>query len=305
MREFKAPNVWCDATDPAGRPRRQWVTWASSRQAMVDWLKEREWTVHRVRDYDFAAEWQRDAQARTQQLLALAPAASIPAFDSAKWGALKRHLFDLFDGKCAYCDARVTHVDVGDVEHYRPKKRVDGEPSHPGYYWLAYDVSNFLPACALCNRGRGKANHFPVVEGTRARDPNGLPTEQPLLFHPYHDDGVEHFKILRTGQIVGRTDKGRTSVDVYGLKREGLPEERREAMEALKTRAMVMLHLSSLDDVCAELRADIEAGKAPFGVAQTWALAYVVEDFEEETEQIIAERQRAVRRARAGLQLAS
>lgn len=300
---FKVPNVWCDATDPAGRPRLQWVAWASSTEDMQARLEERDWTVHTVRDYDFAADWQQDVAALTQVLLKHAPGSPLPEFDSEKWRDLKRHLFELFDGKCAYCEQRVTTVDYGDVEHYRPKRRVEEEPTHPGYYWLAYDAHNFLPACVLCNRGRGKANHFPVRDGTRATTPAGLAGEEPLLYHPYEHDATTHFEILRTGQIKGRTDVGRTSVEIYGLRRDGLREDRRSAMEAVRNRADVLLQDKTLDAVYAELRADPEEARQPFTTARFWALEHRADDFDAETERLIDARRGASARARFGLPL--
>src|SRR5579872_571430 len=61
--------------------------------------------------------------------------------------------------KCAYCE----RICKADIEHYRPKKAVDEEAQHPGYYWLCYEWSNLLPSCITCNREGSKHNHFPVL----------------------------------------------------------------------------------------------------------------------------------------------
>ena len=89
-----------------------------------------------------------------------------------------------FRGKCAYCEQEIYGDQHVDMEHFRPHSSVsdlnwirvrvvmDGvEIAHPGYYWLAYDWKNLLPACVLCNQqstdrssGRriGKMDRFPV-----------------------------------------------------------------------------------------------------------------------------------------------
>ena len=92
--------------------------------------------------------------------------------------------------KCAYCEYRLSRTDW-DVDHYRPKARVYGRDDHPGYYWLAYEWDNLLPACKHCNqlrsdpptlgnlgrtRGRGKGDKFPpsgrTIPSLLSRRPN-------------------------------------------------------------------------------------------------------------------------------------
>ena len=75
-------------------------------------------------------------------------------------------------GKCAFCEARVDHVAHGDVEHFRPKKGYRQTASDslglPGYYWLAYEWSNLLFSCQICNQ-RHKGNLFPLQTPRIAR----------------------------------------------------------------------------------------------------------------------------------------
>ena len=124
----------------------------------------------------------------------------------------------------------------GDVEHYRPKKRVEEDPAHPGYYWLAYDLENLMPSCQMCNQGRGKKNHFPVRTGTRAYRETAVATEEPLLLNPYKDQLRDFFDFdfdpasgRPTGFVKGKSDRGIESVVIYNLNRPELVEERQEA----------------------------------------------------------------------------
>ena len=164
----------------------------------------------------------------------------------------QRQVFlDLFNGKCAYCEAKIIlDQHKGDVEHYRPKGGVTdendndiliddgngGRRPHPGYYWLAYDWRNLLPSCVACNRpGKtgdrrvGKWNRFPVV-GNHAWTPDGIASEQPLLLNPLleEDDPDKHLVFdPETGRIIGKTDRGKATVAILDLNRDGLYEERR------------------------------------------------------------------------------
>ena len=68
---------------------------------------------------------------------------------------LKKALTVLFHGKCAYCESRYAGSQPMDVEHWRPKGKVEtANGEYPGYYWLAATWANLLPSCIDCNRSR-------------------------------------------------------------------------------------------------------------------------------------------------------
>jgi len=162
-------------------------------------------------------------------------------------------------GKCAYCEEKIEPGQRhGDVEHYRPKAAVrdingqsvmierGGEQvKHPGYYWLAYNYSNLLPSCLACNRRAlnvgtglktGKADLFPTLDGQWASRPDEVNTERPALLNPWlaNDDPAEHLALdIDTGRVIGRTERGRITVELIGLNRDGLPEARKLACEAV------------------------------------------------------------------------
>jgi uncharacterized protein (TIGR02646 family) len=109
-------------------------------------------------------------------------------FDSNVYGSpeIKLRLLQSQDGKCAYCESRVSHIDYGDVEHFRPKAGYNQEHNYPSpqyrdaYFWLAYDWSNLYLACGICNQ-QFKENRFPTVgnlhftaEGTVAKETTAL-----------------------------------------------------------------------------------------------------------------------------------
>jgi len=127
---------------------------------------------------------------------------------------------------------------------------------HPGYFWLAYHWENLFPACQKCNSGDGKQNQFPVANvhafARRSRVAQaGLPDicypepseldyiEQPLLLNPYKDDPTQHLCFGECGTVsaVKKHEgfdslKGRHSIAVYKLRRDGLARDRQRAQKS-------------------------------------------------------------------------
>jgi hypothetical protein len=84
---------------------------------------------------------------------------------SSHWAKLKPWLLALSGGKCWFTEARdiASHLDV---EHFRPKKtarNVKGA-DRDGYWWLAFDYTNFRIAGTVPNRKKG--TWFPLRQGT-------------------------------------------------------------------------------------------------------------------------------------------
>lgn len=75
-------------------------------------------------------------------------------FDRYRSADVKRALDEIFHGKCAYCESFYAKTQPVDVEHYRPKGKVDDAGDHRGYWWLAMDWENLVPSCIDCNRKR-------------------------------------------------------------------------------------------------------------------------------------------------------
>jgi uncharacterized protein (TIGR02646 family) len=151
--------------------------------------------------------------------------------------------------KCAYCESQYDQSSDGDIEHFRPKGRVsEKQPQTPGYYWLANNWDNLLLSCQHCNQrrshqlfgdeflsSRGKVDQFPLMENYThaARYDEGLLGEEPgrLLINPCiaADDPEAQFSYEETTSvIVGKSEKGRRSIEVYALLRPHLVRARNE-----------------------------------------------------------------------------
>ncbi len=229
---WREPNFACSATDLRDR-RRRWITHGHSADEVRERVEARGWIVHAVEPYDFE-RWRRRARNAHAAAEAAYRATGRATFTAGVWGDLKQHLFELFHGKCAYCEARVQHVYHGVVEHYRPRERVAGDASHPGYWWLAYEIANLLPSCGVCNGPDGKWDRFPLAaDERRVREPGPLDGEHPLLLSPYERESPrKHLRFLPRGGVKGRTPRGEETIKVCGLRR--LRNERMAAQEELE-----------------------------------------------------------------------
>jgi len=83
----------------------------------------------------------------------------------------KTHLNPGDQGKCNYCESKGEKMVTLQVEHFRPKAKVDaldnGGIELPGYYWLGLEWTNLLLSCPKCNGKSAKGNRFPI-RGNRA-----------------------------------------------------------------------------------------------------------------------------------------
>ena len=224
-----------------------------------------------------------------------------------------RYLLTLFAGKCAYCETLISSNQPGDVEHFRPKGRVvgddlktvkiehptRGEIEHPGYFWLAYEWSNLLPACADCNRrrlhegeGAGKADRFPV-KGRHATRPEDVATEEPWLIDPTRIDPALHIAFHPDGAVSGLTEEGRRTIELFGLNlREGLKEARRDAFR--NAERFMITHwnyvVTGFAQRVSEDRAhleDIKTGRRPYSAMERLAVRAVNARLKEERDKAL------------------
>lgn len=211
---------------------------------------------------------------------------------------VKQRLEYLFHGKCAYCETVYASQAPVDVEHYRPKGAVEGEPDHPGYWWLAMEWSNLLPSCIDCNRRRkqsvptalddlaqlrkemqtGKKDSFPIAGTRAAAEHADLAAEEPLLLNPASDDPDRYLTFwvrddLASGLVLPKGDaadaavlpgvggvadvareavrgrlsvRGAVSIQVYGLNRLRLVQERARLLQRLRFLESLVVDLGNV-----------------------------------------------------------
>ncbi len=179
-------------------------------------------------------------------------AGTLPSRDI--WGEHKDAFSVAQSGRCGYCDNHIKGNEFGDVDHYRPKGRLDEindpkwdekcERNEPpdvrevfatGYDWLRYDWNNYVYSCELCNR-RFKRCLFPVENGTRTLplDAATFGTENPLLLWCYGSvDPAEHLEFTPIGNIAAKNNSvhGLETIATCGLSRAVLRTARIEKCE--------------------------------------------------------------------------
>ncbi|MCB9846768.1 MAG: hypothetical protein H6811_12380, partial [Phycisphaeraceae bacterium] len=113
----------------------------------------------------------------------------------------------------------------------------------PGYWWRAYDWSNYVVTCFRCN-STWKKCLFPLATGPRTAKPDRGADERALLLDPYVEPGsdadpVRHLRFQDgraapddpaprgvPGQVVGETEEGRETIRSCGLDRPSLVDAR-------------------------------------------------------------------------------
>jgi len=185
-------------------------------------------------------------------------------FKAYKHDTVRDALAHLFGPKCAYCESVYADTSPMEVEHFRPKGEIvmsSGAIIFPGYWWRASTWENLLPSCIDCNRSRwhggvsgpykyGKQNLFPLMEGSvHAVSEDGIANELPLLLDPTVDNPVNHLLFIQRNGLGGKKDsivvpltdeqnnedpRGRMSIEVYGLNRDGLRNTRNRQITHLR-----------------------------------------------------------------------
>lgn len=174
------------------------------------------------------------------------------------WGRFKGKLSEAYYKRCAYCEDFAIGTAPGDVEHYRPKKRIRQlDPQHvgkekehlinitgrkyvdgctTGYWWLAYDWDNYLLACPPCNQ-KWKSDVFPVKGDTNTRNRpliSNHHNEIPLLINPTDTDPDEHLQFQADGTVIGLTEEGWATIATVGLWRPSLVKKRADRLKSVE-----------------------------------------------------------------------
>lgn len=159
-------------------------------------------------------------------------------------------LMKMSSNKCWYSEARDI-ASVWHVDHFRPKGDVrnDDGSKRPGYWWLAFSLTNFRLAGQVMNTVRrdeedgpllGKWDKFPLFEGSYvANDASSdEQLEMTLLLDPCRDADWALITFDETGRPVPNCDeielgykRATKSIELLHLDFEPLNEERRRVWD--------------------------------------------------------------------------
>lgn len=157
------------------------------------------------------------------------------SYQQKLWGdeAIKKVLKEeVQKNRCCYCEKDIT--DEGELEHWRPREgfqQARGKSiEKPGYYWLAYEWSNWFYSCTTCNKR--KRNLFPLKDESKRckshRSKLSCSGESPLLIHPSEENPKDFLEYIGY-EIVAKgndKDRGNAQIDVMELSRKGLFDKR-------------------------------------------------------------------------------
>ncbi len=155
------------------------------------------------------------------------------------WKHFKSHFEVAQHEKCFFCEGLVTATQDGDVEHFFPKAGITTlgpwhetgkgsktkKLSERGYWWLAYEWTNYSLACQKCNQ-RNKGNHFPTSPEIGEEGPSINDNRIRLLLNAFDDVVEESLSFNQSGFAVPLDDRGRMTIRVCGLNRSALVSSR-------------------------------------------------------------------------------
>lgn len=123
---------------------------------------------------------------------------------------VKDSLKIMFKKKCAFCESHITHIDYGQIEHFKPKSR---------YPELCFEWSNFLLSCPICNGAANKGDKFPLAN-------EGGPLINPVAENPNYFFKFEYDTAMKSFLLLPKTKRAATTIKTMGLNRDDLAENR-------------------------------------------------------------------------------
>ena len=141
------------------------------------------------------------------------------------WSDLSDLLAEQSNGKCWYCESKELRSD-NPIDHFRPKGKVVECPGHQGYWWLAFDWSNYRYACTFCNSRRVEAES----------------TEKPMLLDPTKANDCKLITFNQNGEACPnesdtssnefkRADK---SIELYHLNHKNTTRARKQIHQEIR-----------------------------------------------------------------------
>lgn len=119
---------------------------------------------------------------------------------------VKSSLKVMFRKKCAFCESHITHIDYGQIEHFKPKSK------YPNF---CFEWNNFLLSCAVCNGITNKGDKFPLEE-------EGGPFINPVEEMPTNYFKFEFDEVTKKFLIFPKSPRAFTTIKELGLNRDDL-----------------------------------------------------------------------------------
>ena len=130
---------------------------------------------------------------------------------------VKSSLKVMFNKKCALCESHITHVDYGQIEHFKPKSK---------YPEFCFDWDNFLLACTICNGKSNKGDKFPLED-------NDGPFVNPVEEIPDDFLKFEYDEITKQFFVFPKNKRAFVTIKELGLNRDELLEYRTKELSKI------------------------------------------------------------------------
>jgi uncharacterized protein (TIGR02646 family) len=124
--------------------------------------------------------------------------------------AVKNALKKMFFNKCAFCESYITHIDYGQIEHFKPKSK---------YPDFCFEWENLLLSCSICNGKSNKGDKFPL------EDENG-PLINPVNEKPDDFFKFEYDELMQRYLLFPKNERAKTMLKIIKLNRDDLAEKR-------------------------------------------------------------------------------
>lgn len=121
----------------------------------------------------------------------------------------KKALILASKGKCMYCESRVLHIDYGDIEHIKPKRR---------FPTLEFEWTNLGFGCRKCNIAKGDKYD-----------------ELTPYIDPYVEEPEDH--LIALGAVLKHkygSERGKLTIRDVQLNRDGLIEKRQAKLDEIE-----------------------------------------------------------------------
>lgn len=163
--------------------------------------------------------WLEEAAQALDDVRNLPPAERLKGINrhASVWRELKTALAEISHQKCWYCESKEIRSD-NPIDHFRPKGSVIECSDHEGYWWLAFEYTNYRFCCTYCNSHRedemagtvgGKAGHFSLQDESKraVKEGDDIKAESPCLLDPTKasDPGLLFFN--QDGNAIPRYSK--------------------------------------------------------------------------------------------------
>lgn len=151
---------------------------------------------------------------------------------------VKGALIKCQNNKCCFSEAKFV-MDYSNVEHFRPKGRVDPYPNgpseYPGYYWLAYNWSNLFLCKSVINTSN-KRNFFPLKTGSIRNKTHFDKNNEACILIDVNIEEPREFINFHNEEIIGIDSSGRGEFNIafFNLRHPELDEARRTKYKIIK-----------------------------------------------------------------------